>query len=57
MVLKPLSRRAWWVGLAYMALLIPFALWNEVRLLLPLFVLWGPMMASAVDGIEHEIPF
>jgi len=39
------------VGLPYVALLIPFSLWNEVRLLLPLLVLWMPL---ALITFEHS---
>lgn len=36
-------RRIALVGVPYLLLLIPFALWNETRLLLPLFALWLPL--------------
>jgi hypothetical protein len=36
-------RRVALIGIPYLLLLIPFSLWNETRLLLPLFTLWLPL--------------
>ena len=39
------------VGVPYLALLTVFALWNETRLLLPLFTLWMPFSLRALEKL------
>jgi hypothetical protein len=45
----PLKRLAL-VGVPYLGMLAVFALWNETRLLLPLFVLWLPLALRALEA-------
>lgn len=42
------------VGVPYVALLSVFALWNETRLLLPLFALWMPLALRAFERLARS---
>lgn len=45
----PRLKRLALVGVPYVGLLAVFALWNETRLLLPLFVLWMPLAVRTLN--------
>ena len=44
------------IGLPYLGLLAVFALWNETRLLLPLFALWMPLALRALEKLTASSP-
>ena len=43
------------VGLPYLGLLMAFALWNETRLLLPLFALWMPLALRTLERLGRGV--
>jgi len=43
------------VGVPYLGLLAVFALWNETRLLLPLFALWMPLTLRTLERLARGV--
>lgn len=43
------------VGVPYLGLLMAFALWNETRLLLPLFALWMPLALRTLERLGRGV--